>query len=285
MILEVRAHYNACHCQLLAAGVSFYALLSMVPMILLAMAIGSAVFKSSAEASAWVVRAITEAFPSAPAGEIAPRLVGALQIPQGHFVSGLGLLLLLVWSSSRLFDTLERAINVVWEGAPHHAVRARPRGYFRRNAVGILVLAIVGILAMGWVLAVLFLAYVAGVAQSAHGTTWNALRRVWPFLNWQVTAIAFWLVVLALYKILPRAKVPTRSAVLAALCAVLAWELSKWGFMLLVRSSGTLSVAYGSLASAVLLATWVYVSCSIVLGSAIVARIHEQRLELRKASG
>lgn len=84
-----------------------------------------------------------------------------------------------------------------------------------------------------------------------------------------------WTAFALLYKIMPNARVHTRSAVVAAIVAGTLWQLSNYGYGLYLSwTSGrwaVYTVVYGSLAAVPIFLMWVYLSWAIVLFGAGVA--------------
>ena len=84
-----------------------------------------------------------------------------------------------------------------------------------------------------------------------------------------------WLAFTLLYKIMPNARVKTRSAILAGVLAGTLWQVANQGYsMYLAWTSNRLAVyrvVYGSLAAIPLFLMWVYLSWAIVLFGAGVA--------------
>lgn len=66
------------------------------------------------------------------------------------------------------------------------------------------------------------------------------------------------------YRLVPRRRVPRPAALRAAVVSAVLWEVAKLAFALLTRFLGTFH-AYGALAFAAGLLTWIYVSAAILL--------------------
>ncbi len=79
-----------------------------------------------------------------------------------------------------------------------------------------------------------------------------------------------------LYKYMPRAYVPWRLALGAAVPVGITWELVKHWFASIVADTGFFSSIYGPMATLVLLMVWIYVSANIVLFGAEYAAAWEK---------
>jgi membrane protein len=74
------------------------------------------------------------------------------------------------------------------------------------------------------------------------------------------------------YRFIPRSRVEPRTARLAALVSAVLWEVAKIGFGFFTRSVGIFS-AYGPIAFAAGLLTWIYVTAVIILLGAEVIKL------------
>jgi len=76
----------------------------------------------------------------------------------------------------------------------------------------------------------------------------------------------------AIYRFIPRSPMPRRTARIAALVSAVLWELAKIAFGFFTRALGIFS-AYGPIAFAAGLLTWVYVTAVIILIGAEVIKV------------
>ena len=134
--------------------------------------------------------------------------------------------------------------------------------------------------AIGFVLALLALAAVSfGLSYGAAalgeelialgfgGLVRAVLRVASPLVGVVVGFVFFYLV----YGFVPRPHVPVRFAVTAALVSAVLWEVAKLAFGFFTRALGTFA-AYGSLAFAAGLLTWIYLTAVIMLMGAEVMK-------------
>ena len=261
--------YSAINCQLMAAGISFYALLSLMPLLLFAVAILGHFLRSSDQALAWIGKVLGEYFPSVsdPTGR---HIVDALAINRDKLVTGGFGLLALMWSGMRLFDTLERALTTIWTGDEH-------RSFLKRELVGLLTMWAAGIAALVSIGASLLLAF---IRQS------SPLRELlsgagWLYISRTLAAAPSFVIVFAacffLYWLVPKADVPWKAALVGAAPATVLWELLRQGFSTFVSLYSRRWEIYGGLASAVLLTFWIYCSATVILMSAVIARVYQER--------
>ena len=89
-----------------------------------------------------------------------------------------------------------------------------------------------------------------------------------PLLGFAVGYILFYCV----YRFIPRSRVHGRTALIAALVSAVLWEVAKIAFAFFTRSLGIFS-AYGPIAFAAALLTWIYVTAMIILIGAEVIKL------------
>ena len=83
---------------------------------------------------------------------------------------------------------------------------------------------------------------------------------------------AGWLFFYFIYRYVPRVRVPVRTARTAALVSAVLWEVAKVAFAFFTRAVGIFS-AYGPIAFAAGLLTWVYLTAVIILVGAEILKI------------
>jgi membrane protein len=236
----------------LAAMIAYFALLSFVPLLFLALAmLGIA---NQADERSFFVRELARVFPSASVDDILERVreiqrnAKALGIVGGTF---------LLWSSLSFFSVLESAFNIVY-GRPN-------RGFLHGKALAILM--------MVTSLVTLFAALVVGSFGS------GVLKRHVPglegntILSWTVATLASLIGVFAFlassYYVLTNVNLRPREVLPGAVTAALLLELTFQGQRAFIRITSENPVIQTLSGSAVLL-VWLYVMANvIVLGAEV----------------
>jgi membrane protein len=251
-----------------AAGMAYYAMFSLFPLLLALVAAASFILARET-AFEEVVSLIEQAIPVSQ--ELIRenfRTVVELRGPVGL----LGLVAAL-WSASGVFTVLSRNVNQAWTGAEE-------RGFIRNRLVGLSMIGILGLL------------LVVSLASSMVFRLVGQLDiPVVDSLLWRVTSILLpWLSTLllffALYNWVPNTKVEWNAALWGAVFATVAWQLAAKGFTWYLSSGlARYRIIYGSLGSVVILMLWIYLSSMIMLLgahlSAAVARRGEMDGERR----
>ncbi len=171
----------------------------------------------------------------------------------GRAVSfGLGLFGTLL-SASAIYSSLDAALSGVFGRTGR---RRYVRGQFEAMLflLAIAALAIVSFAASFWIQAAQDLA-------QASGSVGRWLLFLTSPLVGLVPGTAFFFLV---FRLAPRKRLTLRVALRGALVSAVLWEVAKLAFAVLTRALGTFA-AYGALAFAAGLLTWIYVTAAIIL--------------------
>jgi membrane protein len=273
-----------------AATIAFYALLSMAPLLVIAIAIAGAVWGADAARTQIIGqfgglmgedagKAIDEAVKNA--GE---------QKSQGVLATSFGVVILIVGAMG-VFGRIKAALNTIWE------VEAKPGrgigGIIRDN-----------LLSFAMVMCIAFLLLVSLAVSAALAALGGWIERViamppaatWT-LNFVVSIAIIALLFAAMYKVLPDAKIAWRDIWIGAVTTSLLFNLGKFAIGYYLGRSSTVSV-YGAGASLMLILLWVYYSSIIFLfgaeftqvyarwsGSQIEPAAHAQRTDVCATDG
>jgi len=243
-------------CLLLATALSFYGLVSLIPLGFLLLWALSHWFAPE-EAYQMVRQLAHQHIPQA--AEVVLGQVQMIRRDSAQWMTGsLWGLLPLVWAGWGFLETLERILTAAWAGRPM-------RGYLQRKFVTLLTLLGAGVFFIASLLITTALTtlqrldlHLLGLSPSDFSWLWHLLARGLPFA---FSVTMFFL----LYKFLPNAKVPGKLAFFAAVVAGVLWELSKSFFARFIARGETFQHLYGSLTGVVVLMFWVYFSAAILL--------------------
>lgn len=243
----------------MAAAISYYALFSLFPLTLLAVAIFGIVLRDD-DVQARVLNAIIDFLPiEGSSVEQSLRRVADLG-PTLTAVSAVGSL----WSAGALSAAIRSALNVAFEVE-------RPRPLLRAKLIDYLMIPILGLPLLGGIV----LTTIWRLAQRELDERWNFLdgRFAW---TWEVGAVGIPLVLtfvtfLIAYWLVPNRPGRVRYLWPGALFAALAFEAMKAGFTLYLASFGNYDLIYGSIGSVIILLFWVFVSANILIYGAEIA--------------
>lgn len=248
------------HGTVYAAASSYYALISLFPLlILLATVFGWVAHGTGLQDQ--IVNEIVNQFP--PGINLAKQVNSVLKGATAR--SGLiGLLSLLatMWTASGLFGVLRRALNTAFDVPEAHS-------YFHGRLYDMLGVAAVGGLALLSVAATAALSIARAVTSEFSEST--LLSVGWTVVFFLVPLGVSYAALFLLYRVIPNQRVDTRAIRLGALLAAVAFELVKLGFTLYLATLGSYQQVYGALGSVVALLVFVYLESGVVIFAAEVA--------------
>lgn len=253
-VLIVRRTFSLDRTSSMAASISFFAILSFLPFMLLAASVMGHVLSSSETALNDVLAFIAQNFPGAAAASLE-----TLKDTSDHetvygFIAIIGLL----WAGSKVFDVTEYAMNKLWRCR-------RGRSFWASKLVAFVSIPTM----MIFVLVSILLTSVLRALQHGQIPFLQISIIEVPVIGALITFLAPVLISTMLftliYYLLPNRWGHLRSAFYGAVLAALLWEAAKLVFDYYVRNFGQSFTVYGSFTSAILLFLWVYYSAFVFL--------------------
>jgi membrane protein len=246
----------------LAAGLSFYVIICIVPFVLLLIA-GGGVLLSDDRVVEEVVARVTEILPVYQS-DVEGILTG---VARARRISGtLGTVILLVFAS-QLFAATRFVLNKMFG--------ARGRAFFvgMLSDFGMMVL----LTSLFFFTVAITAAYVwmkKLVALVGHGVLFTTLF-AWAglFLATFFDTILF----LVLYRLVPARRCGWPSVVVGSVTTAVLWEVAKQLFRLYIEGVGVYSTMYGSLGVTIALIMWIYYSAVVFVAGAALIRVMEER--------
>jgi membrane protein len=252
-----------------AAGLAFYALMALVPFLLLCiLLVGLVLDEHSAQTVARIAALVDPSGESALVPETIQETIHGLATAArgGFLIVAIGAA---AWTASKATWALVRALNRLF-----HTKETRPLLYQRVIALG--VTAAAGVFAAAAVLVETALPF---VASHFHSLDLSVVR----WFRVPVTAGLATLVWTALYRLLP-ARAPRRGIPSAgAMVGVAVWILASWGFSAYLQHVQDLGAVYGAFGGILVLLLWLWLSCFAVLGGALVDRLRAEAGEGHRA--
>lgn len=234
------------HITFLAASIAFYAFLSVIPLLVLVLAVGTAVGE---EAFATTVVSLVEDVLSPTATDT---LEETLRNQTGSTIGAVGFLGLL-WSSLSVFRGLNIAFVAIYDERATISLGTQLRN------------GIISVVSIGSVITV--------IAVTSIIAPFPAVFR------WGIVLVVLLVVFYPLFYFLPPIAVSVRSVLPGVLLATISWLLLQTGFQLYVAVSGR-SAVYGTLGAAFLLLIWFYAaSVFLLLGAALNAVLATESVE------
>jgi membrane protein len=258
----------------LAAAISYYTLLTLIPLLIFTISLGSLAvgsFDAAYGGATLFFRGILEHLSPAAQENLRLFVQRALRLQLPGIV-------LLAWTSKRAFGALASALETIF-GAPS-------RGFARGNLFALGMVFVTGAALLATIALTTALATVEGLilrcapisAGVFQGLVAVFLTRALPLL---ITLSFFFY----LYRVVPRRVTTTRYALAGALLGTGLWELARQAFTLYLRNVARYAGLYGTLEAIIVLALWLELSASIILFCGeIVALLIESRVAPSEAA-
>ena len=227
----------------LAAGFAYYAFVSLIPMVLLALVVGSLV---GGEAAAERLIMLAGDFLPEAGGDL---VTAALTTESGRSQATVVALVVAVWGALKVFRGLSLAFDMVYDEAAEDSLLEQIRDGLTVILAGTGALALM--IAIGAVLGF-------------------AADRV-PFagaLSWVTLLLGLVLVFLPIYYVLPPIPVALEEIWPGAVFAAVGWTVLQIGFQIYAANAGRYQ-AYGAVGAVLLFVTWLYFAGIIILLGAV----------------
>jgi len=253
----------------LGAALAYYTVFSLVPFLVVVIAVIGLVFGEVAAQSA-ILSQIAELVGEQTAAAIKDMIQRANQPSTGLFATAVAVATLLIGASG-VFGQLQDALNTVWGVEPKEG-----RGVW--GFIKDRFLSFVAVLGTGFLLLV---SLILSSALAAFGKWFGGLLTL-PEAVLQLMNFAFsFLVVTGLFalifKVLPDAKVAWRDVWIGAALTSALFTIGKFALGVYLGKSNVAS-AYGATGSLVLVLLWVYYSAQILLYGAEFTQVYANRV-------
>jgi membrane protein len=187
-------------------------------------------------------------------------------------------LLVALWTASRALDGFRKALNLAYRVS-------ETRSFVRCQWLALWTTVVSsGLVLIGF--AMIILGGRAGHWAAARVGVGTQFAQVWWYwLRWPSTAVVIMLVAALIFFWLPDVEQKLRFIIPGSLTSTLLWLASTWGFTQYANHVSSFNVTYGSLGTAVVLLTWLYLSALVFLLGGEVNAAFEQGLPQGKRPG
>ncbi|MBN2121212.1 MAG: YihY/virulence factor BrkB family protein [Candidatus Omnitrophica bacterium] len=250
-------------CQLRASALTFYSLLSIVPVVAMAFGIAKGFgFEKLLE------KQILERLPGQE--EIITQVVGfaraLLDNTRGDMVAGIGVAILF-WTVIKVLGNVEKSFNDIWG-----IKKARSIG--RKFADYLSIMLICPVLLIVSSSATVFVASQIKILIQKI----SLLGAVSPFIFSGLRLFPYaiiWLLFSFIYIFLPNTKVNLKSGILAGIAAGTIYQVVQWAYLTFQIGVAKYNAIYGSLAALPLFLVWLQISWLVVLFGAEISFAHQ----------
>lgn len=251
---------------LFAAAISFFGLISLIPLVLLAVGIFGIVIGSREGALQQVLNFLNNFIPVG--NDILETYLRTLS-RESKVLSWIGFAGLL-WAGMQVFIILQQVMNVAL-GA------TKKLGFFRVRAVAILLVLIAGGLFTVSIGITSTLAAARHYGPEILGIRVSSLYLLWRFVGILAPMLISTMAFTFIYKFAPTESIGTAGPIIGGVAAAVLFEVAKFAFKWYVTHIVNYSVVYGSLGSVVILVFWTYYVSVITVFGAEVASVYARR--------
>ncbi len=245
--------YTKDKCPMKASALTFFSLLSIVPVIALGFGIAKGFglekilerqLRKSLEGQEEVIEKTIDFAHS------------MLETTQGGMIAGIGLLILF-WTVMRLLNDIEASFNDIW-------YVKKPRSFTRKFTDYVTIMLIAPILiVLSSSITVFITTQIKNITQGVE-----VLEYVTPFIFFMLRLMPYiimWLLFTLLYVIIPNTSVNIKSALIAGIFAGTIFQLVQWGYINFQVGMSRNNAIYGSFAALPLFLIWLQLSWLIIL--------------------
>ncbi len=265
LVRRAAGHVVDARLPFLSAGVAFFAVLSVAPVLVTALSLYGAL-NTPAQALSQLSR-VAEMLPPQVEVLVTDQLTSittaSTEVLTVRGLVGLGLAL---WTATTAMVALTDALTVAYH-------ETETRGFARRTLLSLL-FVLLGALLLGAVIAL------AGIISRAIDDAPGFVRVVAAVVAWPVMAVLMIAVLAVLYRFAPDRKNPQwRWTTWGAAGATVLWAASSAALFLYVQNLGTYGTTYGSLAGVAISMFWLWLTVLlVVLGAAVNGESERQTL-------
>jgi len=262
MLIAIKS-YNNDRVSIRASALTYYSLLSIVPVLAMAFGIAKGFGLDK------ILQQQLETFFDGNETILAESLSFAqrmLQNAKGGVVAGIGFVLL-IWAIMKLLMSIESSFNDVW------SVK-RPRSYVRKFTDFTTIMMIAPILLIISSSVTIFISgFLKGLTHDIRFLSYFSHYIV--FLINLIPYTSMWLLLTLLYMILPNTKVTLRSAFISAMITGTSYQVLQWVYITFQIGVTKSNAIYGSFAALPLFLVFVQLSWIVILLGAKLCYAHQ----------
>jgi membrane protein len=253
-----------------AAALTYYALMSLFPAVLLALSLLGLLGQYPESYNA-IVGYLREVAPASVVDPLDRSLRGALQSKGTAATALVVSILVALYGTTGALEAARRALNVAFEADGG-------RSFLRRKAIDVASTFVL----MALVLASLVMVFVGGrFAEDLLGFIGlgSTAARAWNIARWPGAVAAAMLLLSFIYYVTPDVQQRSfRWVTPGAAVGVLLWLVASFGFSTYVSKVADVGAIYGAFAGAIVLVAWLWLTnVALLLGAELNAEIERER--------
>jgi membrane protein len=252
------------HASMLGAALAYYAVFSIGPLSIIAIAIAGQIFGE--QAARGEIANTIQSFMGPAMAQVVQSLIENAHQPGAGLVATIVGIVGLIFGAMAIFGQLKTALNIIWEVPP-------PQG-------GILNLVFSNLLTFLMVLIVVALLLLSMLVNSGLATVGKFVTQnvpggtfLWQFVGYAVTIALFTLAFAITFRVLPDLVISWKDVWLGALITAVLFILGQVGISIYL-SLANVGSAYGAAGSFVALLVWIFYSAQIFFFGAEITQVY-----------
>lgn len=267
--------WKADRANLMAAALTFYTLLSLAPLLIVALSIAASLYGSE-EAAAKLEQGLEASLGAESAGFITD-VLGRLRVDPTRWLATIVGLVVVLWSAMRLFGVLQKAINIVWDCNDTETVRDRLVAFLRGQ--GLALLMMIGLFLL-WQVVLFASTAVKAVVEWADATLPIGIELSW-IMRHGLSLLILTTCFATINKFVPRTRVRWgdvwRGSLFTAVLVLLGQKL-----MTSYLGGTAITSVFGAAGSTVVVLLWFYYLWMLVLFGASFTKVSAEHRRRRK---
>jgi membrane protein len=266
MMLLINSELQRTRAFTVAAGLAFYSLLSLVPLLIVIASLLS--YLPFTNALGQILSMLTALIPPESMSLVQSVVSSILEPGHGKIIS-FGILSYL-WAATGGFAALIEALDVAYD-----VTVCRP--WWRDRLQALLLTFTVGVLAVASLLPIVLGPHFGHLIVQFFPVP-KDFAHLWPILRWVITLATFVTGLEWMYYLGPHARHTFWSTLPGATVAVGAWFLGSFGLSFYLSHMANYNKTYGSLGAVIGLMLWLYItSLAILIGAELNAELGKRR--------
>jgi len=261
------AEYVRDDCGQLAAGISYYTLFSLFPLLIFAVAMAGLLIQDRGVQQD-IVDEVLKNIPLSE-GEGKNSVANAVRDVAGNTTGALGIIGLvgMAWAGSSLFGALRKALNTAFDD------RESKRPFFQQKAIDLALVIAVAAFFLASIGSTAFLRIVRTNSSGlgALGDVADSAGPLWDLASYAIPLVFSVIAFTALYCVVPSRVRSPRDIWPGAVVAALVFEVAKLGFSIYIENFTHYDLVMGSLGAVAVFLLWIYLSANIMLFGAEIA--------------
>ncbi len=253
VILVAIKGFDEDKCQLRASALTYYSLLSVVPVVAMAFGIAKG-FGFAARLENLIIEKM--AGQSEAAGMIIEFSQTLLENTKGGVIAGIGIAILF-WAVIKVLGSIEMSFNDIWGIKENRSMARKFSDY-----LSIMLIAPILVMASSS-MTVFISSQIASITEQVA-----LLGAISPLINGLLRLLPFcilWILFTFIYIFMPNTKVQFSSALIAGIFAGTIYQVVQWSYITFQIGVSKFNAIYGSFAALPLLLVWLQLSWLIVL--------------------